>query len=83
MEDIYEQEERCLKALKTLRRALFMRLVVMGILFWAVTRNPDQTIVWGLAAFILVINFAGALPLVAEWKKQRRQLKDLIAQEET
>ena len=80
--DLYEREEQCIKAIKTVRRAVFMRIVVAALMVWAVVSAPEQPVVWGLMAFVLVIDLLGALPLITEWKKQKRLLEELIAQEE-
>jgi len=81
-EDLYDREERCQKAIRTVRKALIMRLVVTGLLVWMVLNNPSQPWVWGLTAFVLLINLTGAVPLVKELLKQKRLLIALIAQEE-
>jgi len=80
--DLYEREEQCMKAIKTVRRAVCMRIVVAALMVWAVASAPTQPIVWGLMAFVLVIDILGALPLISEWKKQKQLLDALIAQEE-
>ena len=80
--DLYEREEQCIKAIKTVRRAIFMRIVVAALMVWAVASVPTQPGVWGLMAFVLVIDVVGALPLVQEWRKQKQLLNDLISQEE-
>lgn len=81
-EDIYEQEEKCQKAMKTVAKAIFMRLVITILMIWIVISNPEQIWSWGLAAFVLLINTIGSIPLVQEYRKQRQRLNDLIAQEE-
>ena len=80
--DLYEQEENCIKSIKTLRRAVLMRIVVALLMVWAVAMEPGQPIVWGLMVFVLMVDVLGALPLLQEWKRQKRKLADLIAQEE-
>lgn len=79
--DIWEQEERCRKAMKTVSRAIFMRLFVTAILIWSAVQNDMGLWVTGLISMVLLVNLVGALPLVKEWKKQRIILKKLIAQE--
>ena len=81
-EELFEQEEKCLKAIRTVRKAVFMRIFVTGLLIWAVIVGQMELWVMGLMAFVLLINLVGALPLIQEWKKQKRLLKELIAQEE-
>ena len=81
-EDLYEREERCQKAIRTVRKALMMRLAVDGLMVWLVVQNPGQVWSWGLSAFVLLINTLGAVPLWQELKKQKLHLKELIDQEE-
>ena len=81
-EELFEKEENCLKAISTVRKAVIMRIVVTALLIWAVAVNPAQLWTSGLLILVLIMNLVGSLPLVAEWKKQRQLLKDLIAQEE-
>ena len=81
-EELFEQEEKCLKSIRTVRKAVFMRILVTGLLIWAVIVGQMDLWVVGLMAFVLLINVVGALPLVKEWKKQKQLLKELIAQEE-
>ena len=79
--DLYEREEQCINAIRTVRRAVFMRLLVLVLMIFAVAKNPREAMVWGLMLFVLIVDVLGALPLIAEWKKQKQQLDDLIAQE--
>ena len=81
-QDLYEREEQALKAIKTVRKAIVMRIVVAALMVWAVVMPPNQPIVWGLMVFVLMVDVLGALPLLQEWKRQKRKLADLIAQEE-
>ena len=80
--DLYEREEQCIKAIKTVRKAVVMRLVVAVLMLWAVVQVPNQPAVWGLMAFVLVIDILGAWPLLREWRAQKKKLAELIAQEE-
>jgi len=82
-EDILmEQEENCRKALKTLAKALFMRLFVLILLFFILFRGDMELWIIGLMLFLLIITVGGALPLVSEWKKQRRRLREILNQYE-
>lgn len=81
-DELFEREETCQKAIRTMTRAIFMRAVVTAVLIWAVIAGNMELWVMGLMALVLLINITGTLPLLAEWKKQRRTLKDLIAMEE-
>ena len=80
--DLLEREERCRKALKTVAKAIFMRLFVVGILFWSAFVNGMEAWVLGLLVFVLIINLTGVFPLVSEWKKQRKLLKEILAEDE-
>jgi hypothetical protein len=81
-DELFEQEEKCLKAIRTVRKAVLMRIVVTGMLIWAVVVNPAQLWTSGLLVLVMILNLVGSLPLVTEWKKQKQLLKELIAQEE-
>lgn len=81
-DELFEREENCLKAIATVRKAVFMRLVVTALLIWAVAVNPGQPWTSGLLVLIMILNLVGSLPLITEWKKQRQLMKELIAQEE-
>ena len=80
--DIYDREEQCRKAIRTVGRAVFMRLVVTALLIFILLGTGMEAWVTGLMVFVMVINLAGMLPLVQELKKQRRALKAILAEEE-
>ena len=80
--DLYEREEQCLKSIKTLRRAIFMRIAVAVLRVAAAAGLPTQPIVWGRMIFVLLVDVLGAWPLVQEWRRQRALLKALMEQEE-
>ena len=79
---LMEQEETCRKGLKTLAKALVMRIFVLALLVFILLQRNMELWVIGLMIFVLIITFAGALPLVTEWKKQRRKLKAILEQYE-
>ena len=81
-DELFEREERCLKAIRTVRKAVFMRLVVTALLIWAAFGSHMELWATGLLLVIALMNVVGSLPLIGEWRKQRGILKDLIAQEE-
>lgn len=81
-QDWFEREEQCRKALRTVRKAVFMRLLVTGILLWVLLQSSMEIWIVGLMAFVLIINLTGLFPLVSEWKKQRIKLKEILAEEE-
>jgi len=80
--DSWQREERCRRALKTVSKAMFMRLFVTALLIWAAFQTSMELWILGLIALVLVINLAGLLPLWTEWKKQRMILKAIIAEDE-
>lgn len=80
--ELFAQEEKCQKAIRTVRRAVLMRLVVTAVLVWAMILSAGEALAIGLLLLALVLNLTSALPLVAEWKKQHARLKELIAMEE-
>ncbi len=79
--DSFEREERCRKAIRTVSKAILMRLFVTVILVWALLQTSLELWVIGLMAFVLIINLSGLLPLGAELKKQRKELKEILAEE--
>lgn len=80
--DVFQWEERCRKTLCTVSKAIVMRLIVTGILVFAAVRFAMELWVVGLMALVMLINLAGILPLLTEWKKQRNILKNIIAEED-
>lgn len=80
--DAYDREEQCRKAIRTVSRAVFMRLVVTALLIFVLVGTGMQLWVIGMMVFVLIINLAGMLPLVQELKKQRKILKEILAEEE-
>lgn len=80
--DLLEREERCQKAMKTVGKAIFMRLVVCALLIWVVLSTVQELWVAGLILLVLLINVTGTLPLIAELKKRRAEWKQLLAEEE-
>ena len=80
--ELFAQEEKCQKAIRTVRRAVLMRLVVTAVLIWAMILSAGEALAIGLLLLALALNLTSALPLVAEWKKQHARLKELIDMEE-
>ena len=80
--DILQREEDCRQVLKTVVKAMTMRILVLGILVWVDLRNGMAVWVTGILALVGIINLTGILPLWTEWKKQRRTLKSIIAEAE-
>ena len=79
-EELMQREDRCRKALKTVVKAMLMRLFVAAVLIWSVIRSGMPMWAVGMMAFVLLMNLATLLPLWQEWKKRRKELKDIIAQ---
>ena len=80
--DIYDREDKCRKAIRTVGKAVFMRLVVAALLIFILAGTGMEGWVIGLMVFVMVINLAGMLTLLQELKKQRQTLKDILAEEE-
>ena len=80
--DLLEREERCQKAMKTITKAIFMRMVVTGLLVWVIVSQIRELWVAGLMLLVLLINVTGSLPLIAELKKRRMEWKSLLEEEE-
>lgn len=81
-EQLMAREDKCRKAIKTVGKAVFMRLFVTAILIWAVMQTEMEHWVLGLMALVLVVNISGMLPLCAEMKNRRRELKEIMDQYE-
>ena len=80
--DLLEREERCQKAMKTVTKAIFMRMAVTGLLVWVIVSRVRELWVVGLMLLVLLINVTGSLPLIAELKKRRIEWKNLLEEEE-
>ena len=80
--DLPEREERCQKAMKAVTKAIFMRLVICGLLIWIVFQTTMEIWVVGLMILVLLINASGILPLAVELKKRRAEWKALLEEEE-
>lgn len=81
-DELMQREEKCRKAIKTVVRAILMRLFVTGLLIWVVFQTSMELWVIGMMVFVLIINLSGLLPLGQELKKQRRLLKEIMDQYE-
>ena len=81
-DELMEAEEKCRKAIKTVGRAVFMRIFVTALLVFCLLQTELQLWVIGLMAFVLIINLSGMLPLTTELRKQRRLLKKIMDQYE-
>ena len=81
-EELFEREEKCQKAIRTVRKAVFMRLFVTALLLWTAFGNHMEVWAVGLLVLVMLINLTGVLPLISEWRKQKKLLAELIAMEE-
>lgn len=79
--DLYDREEQCQRAMKTVARACLMRLLVTVVLIFVLIKAPGSALLWGLVGFVLLINLGGMLPLVAELRKRRREYRQLLQEE--
>ena len=80
-EDLYDREEKCQRAMKTVGRACLMRLLVAAVLIFVLIKTPGSVLLWGLVGFVLLINLGGMLPLLAELRKRRREYRQLLQEE--
>lgn len=80
--DIYDREDHCRKAIRTVGKDVFMRLLVTAVLIFVLIGNGMQGWVIGLIVFVLIINLTGMLPLVQELRKQKKLLKEILDEEE-
>ncbi len=81
-EELMEQEDRCRRAMKTVTKAIFMRLFVTGLLIWVLMKTSGQIWIIGMMVLVVIVNVSGMLPLVAEWKKRRKELTSILDQYE-
>lgn len=77
-EELMDREERCKKALKTVGKAIFMRLFVTAVLIWVVFQTNMEVWVVGLIVFVMIINLSGLLPLSLEMKKKYGEFKQIL-----
>ena len=80
-DELFDLEERCAKSIRTVARAIFIRIAVSGLLIWVVLAVNHTPVVIGLAAFVLLMNLMGLFPLVRELRKRLREQKELRAME--
>ena len=79
-DELMEREDKCRKALKTVGKAIFMRLFVTALVVWIVIQNGMEFWVMGLMLFVLLINLGGLLPLCGELKKRILELRSIMDQ---
>ena len=79
--DPYDREERCRKTIRTLLKAIVMRIAAGVLLAVAVVRANAAPIALGLTGFALLLILSGLLPLARELKNQRVILKECLEQQ--
>lgn len=79
--DPYDREERCRKTIRTLVKAIIMRIAAGVLLAVAVIRANAVPIALGLTCFALLLILTGMLPLVRELKKQKGVLDECLDQQ--
>ena len=81
-DELMAAEEKCRKAIKTVAKAVFMRVFVTGLLIWIALQSSMETWTLGLIAMVLLINLSGLLPLGKELGKRIRELRSIMDQYE-
>ena len=81
-DELMAAEEKCRKAIKTVTKAVIMRIFVTGLLIWIAFQSSMEGWVLGLIAMVLLINLTGLLPLGQELAKRIRELKSILDQYE-
>lgn len=79
--DPYDREERCRKTIRTLLRAIIVRIAAGALLAVAVVRAGVSSVALGLIGFALLLILSGLFPLTMELKKQKDILKDCLDQQ--
>ena len=79
--DPYDREERCRKTMRTLLRAIVIRVAAGVLLAVAVVRAGVSSVALGLTGFALLLILSGLFPLAMELKKQKDILKDCLEQQ--
>lgn len=79
--DPYDREERCRKTIRTLLKAIVMRIAAGALLAVAVVRGGAAPTALGLTGFALMLILSGLIPLVRELKKQKGVLDECLDQQ--
>ena len=79
--DPYDREERCRKTMRTLLRAIVIRVAAGVLLAVAMVRVGASSLALGLTGFALLLILSGLFPLTRELKKQKDILKDCLEQQ--
>lgn len=81
-DELMEAEEKCRKAMKTVTKAIIMRLSVTGLLLWITLQSGMELWAVGLITLVLLINLSGLLPLGTELRKRLKELNSILDQYE-
>jgi len=76
-DELFEQEERCAKSIRTLVKALLARAAVAALLVWVILAVNREPAVAALFALVAVIDLVGSIPLVKELNKRLLEQKAL------
>ena len=76
-EDPYQKIDRCEKALRTVKKAVLMRLFLTALLLYIPIAAKLTLGVTALMLLVVLINVSGIVPLVMEWKKRKQELDTL------
>lgn len=79
--DPYDREERCRKTIRTILKAIVMRIAAGALLAVAVIRANAAPIALGLTGFAQLLILSGLIPLVRELKKQKYVLDECLDQQ--
>ena len=79
--DPYDREERCRKTIRTLFKAVVMRIAAGVLLAVAVIRANAAPIAMGLTGFALLLILSGLIPWVRGLKKQKGVLDEWLDQQ--
>ncbi len=79
-ESSFQREERCRKTLKTVGKAIGMRLV-MTVLLILVGFNVQQNWFFLILLPVVLMNLGGILPLWREWKTRKAELNQILDEE--
>ena len=81
-DELMELEENCRKNLRTLYKAVLMRVVIVVLLVVMVFRVPGNPWVLAIMALVVIINLVTFFPILKELQKQYRTLAEIMDQYE-
>lgn len=79
--DPYDREERCRKTIRTLLKAIIVRIAAGVLLAVAVIRANAAPIALAVTSFALLLILSGLLPLGRELRKQRMILAGCLEEQ--